>query len=103
VVVGAGGCPSASITMSASSSLLDVVGFGVGVGVGGLALATPSGIAESPTSTTTPDITCRIFTPLAPDLFDVNRSPQAYRGLTLQVWVSKAPTSPNQKEGIRSC
>jgi hypothetical protein len=84
VVVGVGGCPSASITMSANSSDVEVVGFGVGVGVGGLALAKPIGIAESPISTTTPDTTCRIFTPLAPDLFDVNRSQGAYLGLTLR-------------------
>jgi hypothetical protein len=56
----------------------------VGVGVGGLAFANPTGMAESPISTTTPDTTRRIFTPLAPDLLDVNRSPKAYRGLTLQ-------------------
>ena len=80
----AGVWPSASITMSARSSELDVVGFGVGVGVGGLALANPTGIAERPISTTTPAITCRTFTPLAPDLFDVNRTQKAYRGLTLR-------------------
>lgn len=101
-MVGIGGCPSASMTMSASSSLVDVVGFGVGVGVGGLAFANPIGITESPSSTIALDTTCRICTPLAPDLVDVNRSPQAYRGLTLQAWVeSWTKTAPTKGRNPR--
>jgi hypothetical protein len=55
VVLGAGApCPIASITMSASSSGVDVAGGG-GTGVDGSALAVPTDSAESAISPATAD------------------------------------------------
>ena len=107
MVLGAVGCPSASITMSARSSELDVVGVGAGVGLGGLAFAKPIDIAESPTSTTTPETTRtergRTINALASNLLDVNRSLGSLPRTNVAFWASPRPRSPQPQEGIRSC